>query len=79
MIEELRKNIGNYREACKIVGITENTHYDWIIHCKEYDKEVEKIELELAKLQKKVMEGDSDAMILLLSTHAKDRGYSLEE
>ena len=80
MIEALEKSLGVVTTACKIVGISRNTHYLWMREDDEYKKEVNDIEnmaLDFVESQlfKNIQEGKTSEMIFYLKTKGKKRGY----
>lgn len=80
MIEALEKTLCIVSTACKMVGISRNTHYRWIKEDLEYAKEVEDLEnviLDFAEshLHLQIKEGSVPATIFLLKTRGKKRGY----
>jgi hypothetical protein len=81
MLEALEKSLGIVTAACKSVGITRTTHYDWANSDEEYRNAVNALQdvaLDFAesKLFKR-MESDSDAAIIFyLKTKGRKRGYS---
>ena len=74
------KTLGDVSKACKAVGISRQTHYDWLGSSYDYKKEYEMV-LESLKdfvetsLMRNVSEGNVTAQIFWLKTKAKDRGY----
>jgi hypothetical protein len=80
MIEALKKTLGNVSAACGQVGISRNTHYDYIKRFPEYKEEVESIS-EMAidfvegKLFESINNGSDTAIIFYLKTKGRSRGY----
>jgi len=80
MIEALKKNMGIISSACEEVGISRQTHYNWLKDDEVYRKDAEEI-LEYTldyvenKLLEKIKEGDNTAIIFYLKTKGKKRGY----
>jgi len=80
MIEALEQSLGVVTTACKIVGISRNTHYLWMREDDEYKKEVNDIEnmaLDFVESQlfKNIKKGKTSEMIFYLKTKGKKRGY----
>lgn len=80
MIEALEKTLGIVTQACKLVGVSRDSHYRWIKEDPEYKKnvdEVENIVLDFAesKLHKAMNEDNVTATIFFLKTRGKCRGY----
>ena len=80
MIKALESSLGVVTEACKVVGITRATHYNWLRDDKVYASEVEdvnNITLDFAEseLYKQIEAGSTTATIFLLKTRGKKRGY----
>lgn len=80
MIEALEKSLGIVTTACKSVGISRVTHYEWMKEDEEYRKSVEGISdiaLDFAesKLHKSIESGSDTATIFYLKTKGKKRGY----
>ena len=79
MIQALEKALGIVTTACKAVGISRQTHYNWMADT-EYKSAVEEltsVALDFAesKLHKLIDEGDPAATIFYLKTKGKNRGY----
>lgn len=80
MIEALKKTLGNVSAACGQVGISRNTHYDYLKRFPEYKEEVESIS-EMAidfvegKLFESINNGSDTAIIFYLKTKGRSRGY----
>jgi hypothetical protein len=80
MIEALEKSLGIVTVACKQVGISRQTHYDWYNGDIEYKKAVEDISdiaLDFAEsmLHKQIENKDTVATIFYLKCRGKKRGY----
>jgi len=80
MIAALEKTLGIVTTACKIVGISRATHYEWVKTDAEYKKAVEDIDnicLDFveSQLHTRIKEGDTTSMIFYLKTKGKKRGY----
>lgn len=80
MLEALEKTLCIVSTACKMVGISRNTHYRWMKEDAEYSTEVlalENVILDFAEshLHLQIKEGSVPATIFLLKTRGKKRGY----
>ena len=80
MIEALESALGIVTTACKKVGISRETHYNWLRKDEEYKKAVQSIEdvvLDFAEsqLHKQVKDGNATSTIFFLKTKGKRRGY----
>lgn len=80
MIEALIKCLGIVTTACKEVGISRQTHYEWYKEDEEYRKAVEDVgdvALDFAEsmLHKQIQDKDTAATIFYLKTKGKKRGY----
>ena len=80
MISALEKGLGIVTTAAKIVGIERSTHYFWMESDPEYREAVKALDnvvLDFAesKLHKLVEELNPTAVIFLLKTKGRSRGY----
>ncbi len=80
MIEALEKSLGIVTTACKQVGISRVTHYEWMKDDAEYKAAVESIAdlaLDFAEsaLHKQIQSGEVSSTIFYLKTKGKKRGY----
>ena len=80
MIEALEKSLGIVTQACKVVGISRDTHYRWMKDDEEYKQAVQElgdVALDFAesKLHKLIDGGNPAATIFYLKTKGKERGY----
>ena len=80
MLSSLANSLGNVAIACKEAGISRQTHYRWLKEDEDYAEAVlEQSEVVLdiaeAKLIERVQEGDLRAIMFLLKTKGKERGY----
>lgn len=80
MLEALEKNLGIVSAACQAVGISRQTHYNWLKEDEDYRQKVEAIPevvLDFAEnqLYKAIKNGNITATIFFLKTRGKDRGY----
>ena len=80
MIEALEKTLGIVSSACKMVGISRETHYRWMREDEEYKvkaTEIDNMTLDFAEsqLHKQIAEGNTSATIFFLKTKGKKRGY----
>lgn len=77
-----QKSFGNITIACEAIGIGRRTYYDWLEADEEFKEKVQNTEpderfIDMAEnaLQKKIIEGDTTAIIFTLKTKGKKRGY----
>lgn len=80
MIEALEKSLGVVTTACKSVGISRQTHYEWYKEDESYRKKVDDvadIALDFAEsqLHKQISYGEVSSTIFFLKTKGKKRGY----
>lgn len=80
MLDALEKSLCVVTTACKMVDMPRSMHYQWMKEDEEYKNNVEALEnivLDFAesKLHKQVEKGDTTAIIFLLKTKGKKRGY----
>jgi len=80
MIKALEKSLGIVTSACKQVGIDRTTHYRWLQEDEDYKKvvnDLKDVTLDFAEtyLHKAVQEGNITAIIFMLKTLGKKRGY----
>jgi hypothetical protein len=80
MIEALKKTLGNVSAACAQIGMSRNTHYDYMKTDENYKKEVESIadmalDFVEGKLYESIKNGSDTAIIFYLKTKGKSRGY----
>ena len=80
MIQALEKSLGVVTSACRSVGISRTTHYEWLQSDPEYNKAVQSLtDLALdfaeSKLHKSIESGSDTATIFYLKTKGKKRGY----
>jgi hypothetical protein len=71
----------NASKACKAIGISRQTYYNWIDNIDSFsslmnEAKEEKIDFAESALMKKVKEGNVRAIIYFLSTKGKHRGYT---
>jgi len=79
MLEALEKSLGVVSTACKAVGISRQTHYNWLKE-DEYKTAVEdlsEVAIDFAEshLHKLIKDGNPAATIFFLKTKGKGRGY----
>jgi len=72
--------LGVVTSACKLVGISRQTHYRWLREDENYKAWIEQIPditLDFAEtaLLKQIKEGNTTAIIFYLKTKGKQRGY----
>ncbi len=80
MIEALEKSLGVVTTACKTVGISRQTHYEWLREDGQYRDAVDDISdvaLDFAEsqLHKQIQNGEVSSTIFYLKTKGKRRGY----
>ena len=79
MIEALEKSLGVVSTACKAMGISRQTHYNWLKD-PEYKAAVEElsevaVDFAESHLHKLIRDGNPAATIFFLKTKGKGRGY----
>jgi hypothetical protein len=80
MLDALEKSLGVVTSACKSVGVSRWTYYDWLRNDEEFKKQVDDIQniaLDFAEsqLHKQIQSGNISGIIFYLKTKGKDRGY----
>lgn len=80
MLEALELSLGIVTTACKNVGISRDTHYEWLKVDEEYKAAVDSIQditLDFAEsqLHKQIKDGEVTSTIFYLKTKGKKRGY----
>jgi hypothetical protein len=80
MVATLEKALGVVTTACRIVGISRDTHYRWMKNDEEYKIAVDdlsNVALDFAesKLHKLIENENATAIIFFLKTKGKKRGY----
>tara|TARA_R110000744_G_scaffold205030_9_gene323798 strand:- start:2021 stop:2386 length:366 start_codon:yes stop_codon:yes gene_type:complete len=80
MLDALERTLGVVAPACKQVGISRWTHYDWKKSDEEYNKGCQAIDeasIDFAEsnLYKLIKNGNPSANIFYLKTKGKKRGY----
>jgi len=78
MIEALEATFYNITEACKMVNISRETHYNWLDKYDEYKKACDdilasRINIAESQLHKNIMEGKETSLIFFLKCKA---GYT---
>jgi transcriptional regulator of acetoin/glycerol metabolism len=79
MIAAMEKALGVVTTACKTVGISRQTHYNWL-QDPDYAaaiEDVSEVAVDFAEshLHKLIKEGNPAATIFFLKTKGKNRGY----
>lgn len=79
-LESYERTFTNISNACKSIGISRQTFYDWRKSDKEFDTSCKHIEEGVkdfceGMLLKNIREGGTSELIFFLKTKAKDRGY----
>lgn len=80
LLSALAEAHGNISTACKATDISRQTHYRWLKEDEEYAEAVSEqsetiLDIAERKLLEKVEEGDLRAIMFLLKTKGKERGY----
>jgi len=80
MVQALTKSLGVVKMACESVGISRQTHYNWIKDDEAYKQACDnlpEVVLDFAEhhLHKLISQGNPAATIFLLKTKGKRRGY----
>jgi len=80
MLEALRKSLGVVTDACDMVGIARQTHYNWYNLDAEYKASVDELkdvalDFAVTALHKLIAKGDTAATIFYCKTQGKKRGY----
>lgn len=80
MLQALQSSLGVVSTACKNVGISRQTHYEWMKEDIDYAssvKDLENVTLDFAesKLHELIYEGNVASVIFFLKTKGKARGY----
>ena len=80
MVQALTKSLGVVKMACESVGISRQTHYNWIKDDEAYKQACDnlpEVVLDFAEhhLHKLISQGNPAATIFLLKTMGKRRGY----
>lgn len=79
-LEILQANFGIVSLACKALGISRGTHYNWVAKNEEFaqrvaDIEESTIDFAESKLVQNINQGDTTSIIFFLKTKGKKRGY----
>jgi len=80
LIEAMEKCHGIVTDACKTVGISRVTYYEYYKNDTEFKKSIDEIESTVldfveGKLFQKIDTGDVTSIIFYLKTKGKNRGY----
>ncbi len=80
LIEALEKSLGVVTTACKLVGVTRTTFYQYVKDDPEFAeavKDIEEVTIDFAEsqLHKQIKDGNTTATIFYLKTKGKKRGY----
>ena len=80
MLEALEKSLGIVTTACNNVGISRQTHYEWMRIDPDYNTSVSEllnVSLDYAESQllQQIKTGNTTAIIFYLKTQGKSRGY----
>lgn len=80
MVKALESTLGIVKQACDIIGLSRQSHYDWLKEDPVYKQSVDDI-AEMAidyvesKAMKLITDGDTAMTIFYLKCRAKKRGY----
>lgn len=79
-VKILIESFGNISKACKSIGITRRTYYNWLEKDLEFKQEVDSIEEYVVDevenhLFDQIRDGSTAATIFYLKTKGKHRGY----
>ena len=79
-VKAMGEVMGNITLACRAVGITRQTYYNWIDKDPEFRKECDSVNEEAIdfvenKLFSRINDNDTTAIIFYLKTKGKGRGY----
>ena len=80
LIEALEKSLGVVTTACKLVGVTRTTFYQYVKDDPEFAeavKDIDEVTIDFAEsqLHKQIKDGNTTATIFYLKTKGKKRGY----
>jgi hypothetical protein len=80
MLNALERSLGVVTSACKAVGISRQTHYNWLNDDLEYKAAVHSIDdiaIDFAEsqLHQQIKNGEVSSTIFFLKTKGKKRGY----
>jgi hypothetical protein len=80
MLEALEKSLGVVTTAAKSIGITRESHYEWMRNDENYKAKVlslADVALDFAEsqLHKQILNGEVSSTIFYLKTKGKKRGY----
>jgi len=76
----MEQSLGVVTQACKMVGVSRVTYYDYYNNDPEFKKQIDEIQnvaLDFAEsqLHKQIRDGSTSATIFYLKTKGKNRGY----
>lgn len=79
-LKAFSESMGNITIACKSVGISRRTYYNWMSRDEKFKNECEDIcesaiDFVESKLLKRINDDDTTAIIFYLKTKGKSRGY----
>lgn len=80
-LRAFEEGLGNVSHACKAIGITRKTYYDWIAKDEDFKEKAEHIEeasLDFAEtmLKKNIRDGKEASIFFYLKTKGKSRGFT---
>jgi len=81
-LDVLKKTFNNITQASKVIGISRQTHYDWLNNDPEYRQAYESEEFNEqlcdmveGKLIEQAISGNTAVLIFMAKTKLKSRGY----
>jgi hypothetical protein len=80
LVQAMEQSLGVVTQACKMVGVSRVTYYDYYNNDPEFKKQIDEIQnvaLDFAEsqLHKQIRDGSTSATIFYLKTKGKNRGY----
>ena len=80
LLQALEKSLGVVTSACKKVGLSRKTYYDYYNNDEDFKNESDRIadvvlDFAESQLHKQIQDGNTTATIFYLKTKGKKRGY----
>jgi len=80
MVEAMEKSLGIVTTACKMVGISRQTHYNWMTEDTSYRDAINElsdmvVDFAESQLHKLIKDGNVASVLFYLKTKGKHRGY----
>lgn len=80
MVEAMERSLGIVTTACRTVGISRQTHYQWMSEDDDYKNsiiELNEVALDFAEsqLHQQIKSGNTTSTIFYLKTKGRKRGY----